>query len=96
MNDVNAIIIKPLLTEKSTESRNQNKYLFEVHKSANKNEVIRALQSLYKVTIIKCNIINVKSKPRRLRTRTFGKTRTWKKAIVTLKQGDSFPFFEGV
>jgi large subunit ribosomal protein L23 len=94
--DANAIIIKPLLTEKSTEARDVNKYLFEVHRDANKNEVTRAIEELYKVTVAKCNIVNVKSKPRRLRTKTFGKTRTWKKAIITLISGDRFPFFEGV
>lgn len=94
--DANAIIIKPLLTEKSTESRDRNKYLFEVHRDANKNEIIHAIEKLYKVTVIKCNIVNVKSKPRRLRTKTYGKTRTWKKATITLVTGDRFPFFEGV
>lgn len=92
----NQIIVKPVLTEKSTTARESNKYVFEVHKASNKNEITRALEAIYKVTVVKCNVINVKSKPRRLRTKTFGKTRTWKKAIVTLAKGQSFPFFEGV
>lgn len=94
--EANTIIIKPLLTEKSTDARQENKYLFEVHKKANKNEIKRALEKLYKVNVINVNTMNVKSKPRRLRTRKYGKTRTWKKAIVQLAQGQSFPFFEGV
>ncbi len=94
--DANTIIIKPLLTEKSTDARAENKYYFEVHKGANKNEIKRALELIYKVNIVSVKTSNVKSKPRRLRTRTFGKTRTWKKAIVTLAQGQAFPFFEGV
>ncbi len=92
----NSIIIKPLLTEKSTDARDENKYYFEVHRAANKNEIKRALELLYKVNIVCVNTSKVKSKPRRLRTKTFGKTRTWKKAIVTLAQGQAFPFFEGV
>lgn len=92
----NQIIVKPVLTEKSTASRDHDKYVFEVDKRANKNEVTRALESIFKVTITQCNIVNVKSKPRRLRTKSFGKTRTWKKAIVTLAKGQKFPFYEGV
>lgn len=94
--NANTVIIKPLLTEKSTDARMQNRYYFEVHKGANKQEIKRALELLYKVNVLKVRTSNVKSKPRRLRTRTFGKTRTWKKAIVTLVAGETFPFFEGV
>jgi large subunit ribosomal protein L23 len=92
----NSIIIKPLLTEKSTDAREMNKYYFEVHRNANKNEIKRALEFIYKVQVVGVNTSNVKSKPRRLRTRTFGKTRTWKKAIVELAPGQTFPFYEGV
>lgn len=94
--DSNTIIIKPILTEKSNEARENNCYCFEVNKRANKCEVKRALEEIYKVNVLRCNIINVKGKPRRQRTRKYGRTRAWKKAIVKLAQGQTFPFFEGV
>ncbi len=94
--DSNTIIIRPLLTEKSNNVRENNQYCFEVNKRSNKCEVIRALEDIFKVNVVKCNILNVKGKPRRQRTRKYGRTRSWKKAIVTLSKGQSFPFFEGV
>ena len=94
--DNNSVIIRPLLTEKSTDARSENKYVFEIRKDANKLDVAKALEDLFQVNVIKCNVINVKGKPRRLRTRKFGRTRSWKKAVVSLANGQAFPFFEGV
>ncbi|AFG36657.1 50S ribosomal protein L23 [Spirochaeta africana] len=89
------VIIEPILTEKTNDLREKNQFVFRVDARANKIEVIQAVQSIFNVTPIGCNIINVKGKPRRVRYQV-GRTPSWKKAIVTLKSGDSIPLFEGV
>lgn len=93
--ELHNIIIQPVITEKTNEIRALNKYVFRIDRRANKDLVVRALQSMYDVEIVKCNIMNVRGKKKRTRYRT-GMTPAWKKAVVTLKQGQSFPFFEGV
>ena len=93
----NSIIIRPILTEKSNEIRSKsNQYTFEVNKRANKCEITRAIEDLYKVNVMNCNIVNIKAKPRRQKSRKFGYTREWKKAYITIAKGQAFPFFEGV
>jgi large subunit ribosomal protein L23 len=64
-----------------------NKYLFWVDKNANKIEIRKAVEGIYKVTVNNVNTLKVKGKPKRVRY-TMGKTSDWKKAIVTLKEGD--------
>jgi large subunit ribosomal protein L23 len=66
----------------------QNKYLFWVDKAANKIQVKRAVETIYKVNVTDVNTIRVKGKPKRIRQQ-LGHTPSWKKAIVTLKQGDA-------
>ena len=90
----NDIIIKPIITEKSTDLSEQNKYVFKVAKDANKLIIMQALKVLFDVTPEKVNIINVRGKNRRLRYRT-GKRSAWKKAIVKLRAGDKIEIFEG-
>ena len=81
-------IVKGLLrTEKGGNLMLLNKYLFWVDKSANKVEIGDAVESIYKVKVNSVNTLNVKGKPKRVRY-TMGKTSDWKKAIVTLKEGD--------
>lgn len=89
------IIQYPLLTEKSNISKESNKYHFSVLKQANKKEIVNAIEALYKVKPLSCNIINVKGKKKR-QGRSVGKTSSYKKAIITLKKGDSISIFEGV
>ena len=64
----------------------QNRYTFEVAKTANKPQIAQAIEEIFDVTVTKVNTMNVTGKPRRLRYAK-GKTRDWKKAIVTLKRG---------
>jgi large subunit ribosomal protein L23 len=90
----NDIIIKPIITEKSTDLSEQNKYVFKVAKDANKLIIMQALKELFGVTPEKVNIINVRGKNRRLRYRV-GKRSAWKKAIVKLRAGDKIEIFEG-
>lgn len=65
-----------------------NRYTFEVAKTASKPQIAAAVSEIFGVTVIDVNTMNVSGKPRRLRNRK-GVTRTWKKAVVTLKEGDS-------
>ena len=90
-----AVILRPLLTEKSNTLREQNKYSFVVSLRANKIEVMKAIEELFKVKPLSCNIIQVKGKPKRVRY-ALGKTSRWKKALITLKEGQSIGLFEGV
>lgn len=80
------LIKNPIITEKVTMNSHLGKYAFLVENSANKSEVKKAVQEIYKVTVVGVNIINVKPKARRL-GRTMGVKPGYKKAIVTLKGG---------
>ena len=82
------IIRSILRTEKSTKLMLFNKYLFWVDKSANKIEIKRAVEEIFKVKVVSVNVMNMKGKPRRVRYQ-LGKTSAWKKAWVTLKAGST-------
>ena len=90
----NDIIIRPIISEKTTELMEKNKYVFQVARDANKLTVKKALKELFNVTPEKVNILNVRGRNRRLRFRV-GKRAAWKKAIVTLSAGDKIEIFEG-
>lgn len=89
------IIIKPVVTEKSVDLMQENKYCFKVAKDANKIEIKNAIEEIFKVTVVSVNTVNVHGKMKRM-GRTQGKTASWKKAIVTLREGDSIEVFEGL
>jgi large subunit ribosomal protein L23 len=78
------VIMNMLRTEKSAGMLAQNKYQFRVAKEANKIEVKKAVETLYKVKVADVNMLNVRGKKRRVRLHQ-GMTSSWKKAIVTLK-----------
>jgi len=90
------IIRRPLiLTEKGNALREQeNQYLFEVERTATKTQIRSAIETLFKVKVEKVHTINVRGRMRRM-GRGYAKTRNWKKAMVSLKSGDSIDFFEG-
>lgn len=88
------IIIRPVITEKSSSLMALNKYTFEVAKSANKIQIAKAVEEAFNVKVASVNTLNVKGKPRR-RGLTRGFTRSWKKAIVALKPDQHIEFFEG-
>lgn len=94
MYDARNVIIRPIVSEKSYTLMEMNKYTFEVDKRATKPHIAQAVQEIFGVTVRDVNTINVPGKPRRLRY-SKGLTRTWKKAIVTLKDGDKIDLFEG-
>lgn len=88
-------LIKPVISEKSTMVNALNKYIFEVSQDANKVEVKKAIQELYNVRPTNVNIIISDGKYVRY-GRNYGKTKKVKKAIVTLRKGDSIKLYEGI
>ena len=88
-------ILAPLVTEKSTIASEQNKYSFKVNLTANKTTVKDAIQSLFGVEVTKVNVIVVEGKSRVFRGRK-GKRSDFKKAIVTLKEGQSIDLTSGL
>jgi large subunit ribosomal protein L23 len=95
MNTPQDIIIQPIVSEKSYDRMSEGIYQFKVAKNANKHQIKDAVETLFKVTVNKVNTVTVVRKPKR-RGVFRGFTSSWKKAIVTLKEGDSIPFFEGI
>ena len=90
------VLKKPLITEKSTSLKSDaNTVMFVVDSRANKNEVADAVEKNFKVKVIDVRTMNMPGKTKR-RGRTVGVRPGWKKAIVTLKEGDKIEFFEGV
>ena len=83
------VLRRPLVTEKSTVLQNlRNQYSFEVADSANKIEVKKAVEALFSVKVVKVNMVRMPAKRRRVFGRP-GHTPAWRKAVVTLKDGDS-------
>ncbi len=89
------ILRYPLVTEKVTALGQLNKYVFEVDQQANKQAVKKAIEEIYGVHVEKVNILNRQGKQRRY-GRAQGRTRARKKAIITLKAGETIQIFEGV
>ncbi|WP_018131282.1 50S ribosomal protein L23 [Effusibacillus pohliae] len=95
MKNPRDIIKRPVITERSTELMEANKYTFEVDLKANKTEIKKAIEDIFGVKVAKVNTMRVPAKQKRV-GRFVGKTSEWKKAIVTLTE-DSKPIslFEG-
>lgn len=89
------VIRRPLITEKAAGLQSQDKYVFEVARTANKVQVKSAVEKAFNVKVVDVNVITVPGKLRRS-GRRFVPTSPWKKAIVRLKPGDSITYFEGV
>ena len=85
----------PVITEKETIMSEQNKTVFKVHPSANKKNIKKNIEKLFKVNVVKINIINIKSKYKLRQGRTSVK-KGYKKAIVTLKKGQSIDLTTGI
>jgi large subunit ribosomal protein L23 len=89
MNDPHDIIETVRLTEKATLlAEKENKYVFRVSPSANKIQIRQAIEKLFKKKVLAVNTCNYAGKKKRERTASFGRKPHWKKAIVTLKEGD--------
>ena len=95
MREAQKIIRRPMITEKSTRQKEEGRqYVFEVDRDANKIEIQTAVERLFKVKVLQVRTSNVLGKMKRL-GRRYGKRADWKKAVVTLKEGDRIDFFEG-
>ncbi len=92
MNDYQ-ILLRPLITEKNTNLMMDSKYCFQVAREASKPEIKRAVENIFQVSVIHVRTMNMRGKRRR-RGRDFGYTADWKKAIVTLAEGDHIELFE--
>ena len=87
------VIRRPImLTEKSNLLRNSNQVVFEVTRTANKVQIREAVQKMFNVKVTSVNTLLMRGKDRRM-GRGYAKMQNWKKAIVTLKEGDSIDFF---
>ena len=89
------VLRRPLITEKSTMIQAEGKYAFEVAGAANKSQIKQAVEKAFKVKVTAVNVMTVPGKTRR-RGRQQLPAQPWKKAIVTLKEGDKIELFEGV
>lgn len=87
MKQASTIIHSIQITEKGSTLGEQGKYFFKVNPSANKMEVKRAVEEMFKVPVAKVNTMNYLGKLKRERTARYGRKSDWKRAIVTLKEG---------
>jgi len=90
--DPRDILIRPKITERTTDLMAEGKYVFVVDKRANKIQIADAVEEIFKVKVEKVNTVNVKGKTKRM-GRTQGKRPNYKKAIVKLAQGETIEFF---
>ncbi len=89
------VLLRPVLTEKTTEMQEGGRYTFEVARSATKLEVKRAVETTFGVDVVKVNTMNVKGKRKRFGPRLVAQ-KPRKKAVVTVAAGQSITIFEGV
>ena len=89
------VIIQPVVSEKSYVLAAAGRYTFRIHADAHKTQVRQAIEALFDVHVEEVRTISVKSKPKR-RGVTRGRTRTWKKAIVQVRAGETIPIFVGM
>ena len=88
------IIVRPIITEKTSRQMELGQYTFEVLPEANKIEIRKAVEEVFKVKVVRVNTVQVRSKPKRMGIH-LGRSRSWKKAVVTLAKGEKIAFFEG-
>jgi large subunit ribosomal protein L23 len=89
------VIIRPVVSEKSYVLSAAGRYTFRVHPDAHKTLIRQAVESLFDVHVVGVRTQSVKSKPKR-RANISGRTRTWKKAIVQVREGESIAIFRSL
>ena len=89
------IIIRPIVTEKTSAMMKDNKYTFQVAMGANKTEIRQAIEAIFNVKVVNVNTVRVEGKKKRM-GRFEGKRSDYKKAIVKLASGNTIPLFEGM
>lgn len=92
--DARAVVIEPVVSEKSYALMSVNKYTFRVHPDAHKTQIAQAIEEIFDVSVAKVRTQSVKAKPKR-RGVGLGRTYDWKKAIVELSPGERIELFEG-
>ena len=96
MPNLHDVIVRPVVTEKSTEQLDRHAaYTFVVHVDANKVEIAKAVETLFSVKVKDVRTMQYRGKERRV-GRHVGRRAAWKKAVVTLREGDTIEIFEGV
>ena len=90
----NAVLLAPVVSEKSYSLIEDRKYSFRVHKDAHKTQVRQAVEQLFGVKVVSVNMAKVPPKPK-MRNYVKGQRPGWKKAIVKLREGDTIEIFEG-
>jgi large subunit ribosomal protein L23 len=95
MRDPHTIVLGPVISEKSYELIEHNRYTFRVDPRAHKTAIAKAVEEIFNVNVIKVNVIRTKSKPKR-RGLVSGRTSSGKKAIVQLPEGQKIEFFESM
>jgi large subunit ribosomal protein L23 len=93
--DPSQVIIRPIVSEKTFALAEASKYTFRVHDKAHKTQIRQAIEQLFDVHVLEVRTASVKSKPKR-RGHTSGRTRSWKKAIVQVREGETIPIFRGL
>ena len=92
MKESYSVVLGTVITERSTDlQEHQNKYTFRVHSRATKIDIRRAIEDIFRVRVKDVNTVRMPGKPRRVRLQP-GYTASWKKAVVTLEEGDSIDF----
>lgn len=94
MIDARNILIRPIISEKSYDLIERNRYTFEVDKRATKPQIARAVEEVFDVSVTAVNTMKVHGKPKK-QGYSKGHRPDWKKAVVALKEGDRIEFFEG-
>ena len=90
------VIIRPVVSEKSYVLSAADRYTFRVHADAHKTHIRQAVEELFDVHVVEVRTMSVKSKPKRRGNTPKGATRSWKKAIVQVRPGESIPIFQGL
>jgi len=93
--EVFEVLRRPIITEKTSALAAQGRYTFEVDRRANKMQIKEAVEKAFGVKVVAVNVCNMPGKPRRWGPRV-SRTPAWKKAVVTLAEGQRLEFFEGV
>ena len=93
--EASQVIIRPVVSEKTFVLAETGKYTFRVHDRAHKTQIRQAIEQLFDVHVVDVRTASVKSKPKR-RGLIQGRTRSWKKAVVQVRPGDTIPIFQGL
>jgi large subunit ribosomal protein L23 len=93
---IHDVLLRPVISEKSTLETERNNYTFAVARDANKFLIKSAVESEFKVTVLAVRVVSVRPKQKRRGRRTLGMVPGWKKAVVTVAPGDKIELFEAV